>query len=107
MFARIVEFMPKLEKKEEFLKLVRNEVVPILKKQPGFLEVLPFVPEVKTEKMITITFWTEKLAAEKYEKEVYPKVEEILKPYVITPVNFKHYILETTVCERFVEAVAA
>ena len=107
MFARIVEFMPKLEKKEEFLKLVRNEVVPILKKQPGFLEVLPFVPEVKTEKMITITFWTEKWAAEKYEKEVYPKVEEILKPYVITPVNFKHYILETTVCERFVEAVAA
>jgi hypothetical protein len=27
MFARIVEFIPKPEKKEEFLKLVRNEVL--------------------------------------------------------------------------------
>ena len=35
------------------------------------------------------------------------KVEEILKPYVITPIEFKHYSLETTVCERFVEALAA
>jgi quinol monooxygenase YgiN len=47
MFARIVEFIPKLEKKEEFVKVVRNEVLPILKKQPGFLEFLPFVPETK------------------------------------------------------------
>jgi len=42
MFARIVEFIPKLEKKEEFVKVIRNEVLPILKKQPGFMELLPF-----------------------------------------------------------------
>jgi len=72
MFARIVEFIPKLEKKEEFVNLVRNEVLPILQKQPGFLETPPFVPETKTEKMITITLWTEKWNAEKYEREVYP-----------------------------------
>ena len=44
MFARILEFIPKVEKKEELFKVVRNEVLPILKKQPGFLEILPFVP---------------------------------------------------------------
>ena len=32
MFARIVEFMPKVEKKEELVKALRNEVLPILKK---------------------------------------------------------------------------
>jgi len=47
------------------------------------------------------------MGVEKYEKEAYPKVEEILKPYVITPVDFKHYTLKTTVCELFVEALAA
>jgi hypothetical protein len=36
MFARIVEFIPKVEKKEELFRVVRNEVLPILKKQPGF-----------------------------------------------------------------------
>jgi heme-degrading monooxygenase HmoA len=59
MFARIVEFIPRLEKKEEFVKVVRNEVLPILKKQPGFLEILPFFPETKAEKVMTITLWTE------------------------------------------------
>jgi len=107
MFARIVEFVPKLEQKEEFVKVVRDEVLPILKKQKGFLEILPFVPETKTEKMITITLWAEKWDAERYEREVYPKVAEILKPYLSTPVAFKHYTVETSLCEHFVEALAA
>src|SRR5207244_10249009 len=105
MFARIVEFIPKPEKKEEFVNKVRNEVLPILKTQKGFLEILPFFPENKAEKVITITLWMEKWDVEKYEREVYPKVEEILKPYLVTPVTFRHYNVETTLCERFVETL--
>jgi len=107
MFARIVEFIPKPEKKEEFLKVVRNEVLPILKAQLGFLEILPFVPETKTEKMITVTLWAEQQNARRYEREVYPRVAEILRPYLTTPVTFKHYHVETSLCEHFVEALAA
>jgi heme-degrading monooxygenase HmoA len=111
MFARIIEFIPQWEKKEEFVKVVRNEVLPILKTQPGFLEILPFFPETKpeskTEKMITITLWAEKRDAERYEREMYPKVEGILKPYLTTPVSFKHYTLETKLCQHFVEALTA
>jgi hypothetical protein len=107
MFARIVEFIPNVEEKEVFVKVVRNEVLPILKKQPGFLEILPFVPETKTEKMITITLWAEKRDAERYEREVYPKVEGIVKPYLTTPVTFKHYNVETSLCQHFVEALTA
>jgi heme-degrading monooxygenase HmoA len=107
MFARIVEFIPKLDKKEEFVKKIRNEVLPLLKEQKGFLEFLPFFPENKTEKVITITLWMEKWDVEKYEREVYPKVEVILKPYLVTPVTFKHYTVETTLCDRFVETLAA
>jgi hypothetical protein len=57
--------------------------------------------------MITITLWTEKREAERYVREVYPKVEEILKPYLTTPVTFKHYTVETSVCEHLVEVLAA
>ena len=107
MFARIGEFIPKLEQKDEFVKVLRNEVLPILKKQTGFLEILPFVPETKTEKMITITLWAEKRDAERYERETYSKVEGILKPYLTNPVTYKHYNVETSVCQHFVEALAA
>jgi quinol monooxygenase YgiN len=107
MFARLVEFTPKLEKKEELIKTIKNEILPILKKQAGFLEFLPFVPEVTTEKFITITLWTEKKDAERYVRETFMKVEEILKPYMTTPIVVKPYMIETKLAEHFVAAVAA
>ena len=107
MFARIVEFIPKLEKKEEFVKVIRNEVLPILKKQTGFMELLPFFPETKNEKVIAVTLWTDKGNAERYGREVFPKVEEILKPYLTSPITYKLYNVETTLCEHFVQALAA
>src|SRR6266566_9809414 len=108
MFARILDFQVKPEKKEEFVKVVKNEILPILRKQVGFLEVLPFFPEkMKEEKAISISLWATKQDAERYEKEFYPKVQEILKPYLVTPVVVRPYTVETTLCEHFVEALAA
>lgn len=108
MFARILDFTVKFEKKDEFVKVMKNQVLPILKKQTGFLEILPFFPEkMREERVLTISLWTTKLDAERYEKEFYPKVYDILKPFLTTPVVANYYTLETTICEHFVEAVAA
>jgi heme-degrading monooxygenase HmoA len=107
MFARFLEVTPKMEKKEELIETVRKEIIPILKKQPGFIELLPFVPvhEAVNEKVIVVSLWTEKYEAEKYVKEVFPKVEQILKPFFTGPINYKPYELETQLCRHFVEAL--
>jgi quinol monooxygenase YgiN len=107
MLARILEFMPKMEKKEEFVKVIKNEVLPILKKQNGFLDVLPLFPEIKNEKAVTISLWTEKREIEKYEREVFPKVEAILKPYLVGRIETKVYTVETALCEHFVQVLVA
>ena len=107
MFAHIVEFVPKHEKKDEFIKTTKNEVLPVFKKQTGFLEILPLFPETKNEKFIGITLWTEKKDAERYERETFPKVEKMLQPYLTTPMTWKLYAVETTLCEHFVNALAA
>ena len=108
MFARILDYEVKLEKKEEFVKIVKNEVLPILTKQTGFLEILPFFPEkMREEKVFTVSLWTTKADAERYEKEFYPKVLNILKPYLTTTVNVAYYNLETTLCQHFVESLVA
>jgi heme-degrading monooxygenase HmoA len=108
MFARILDCEVKLEKKEEFVKIVKNEVLPILRKQTGFLEILPFFPEkMKEERVVTISLWHTRADAERYEKEFYPKVLNILKPFLTTPVNVTYYKLETTLCEHFVAALVA
>ena len=105
MYARIVEFVPNPEKKEEIVNVVRRDVLPILQRQPGFLEFLPFVPENKADHVIAITIWAEKTEGDRYERDVFPKVEAILKPYLTAPVTFKHYNVETSLCQHFAEAL--
>jgi len=107
MFARILEFIPKPEKKEEFVRVIKNQVLPIVKKQTGFLEVLPFFPEINNEKAFVVSLWTEKKFALAYEREWFPKVEEVIMPYLSTPVTFKYYQLETALCENFEKALTA
>jgi hypothetical protein len=107
MFARIVDFEVKMEKKEDFVKVMKNQVLPILRKQNGFLEILPFFPEKMKERVFTISLWSTKQDAERYEREFYPKLHDILKPFLNTPVQVNYYSLENTLCERFVEALAA
>jgi quinol monooxygenase YgiN len=107
MFARIVELAPKVEERESVVNVLRKEILPILKNQPGFLEILPFVSETRSEKLIAITLWGDKKDAARYEREVYPKVEAILKPYLAEPVICKFYHVETALCQHFVAALAA
>jgi quinol monooxygenase YgiN len=107
MFARILEVAPKQEKREELIQTVRMEVLPILKKQPGFLELLPFVPENKKDKVIAITLWSEMYEAERYVEDVFPEVEEIVRPYLTGSIKVRMYNLETRLCENFVGALMA
>ena len=82
MFARILAFEVKVERKEEFVKVVKDQVLPILRKQIGFLEVLPFLQKNVTEtKVLTISLWTTRKDAERYERESYSKTLEI--PYAV------------------------
>jgi quinol monooxygenase YgiN len=108
MFARVLDFELKPEKKEEFVRILKNEVLPILKKQTGFLEILPFFPEkMKEEKICIVSLWSTRSDADRYDREGYSRVYDIVKPCLLTPVNLNFYNLETTLCEHFVEALTA
>jgi quinol monooxygenase YgiN len=107
MFARILEFIPKTEKRDELIRTIRQEILPIMKKQPGFLELLPFVPDVAKEKIVVISMWTDRNVVERYVDEAFPRVALILKPFVAGRVTVRMFKVETTVCEHFVAALTS
>ena len=74
-----------MEKKDEFIRVVKKEVLPILRKQEGFLEILALVPEIRTEKVLAVTLWTDKKELERDEKEWYRRFKQILKPCLTNP----------------------
>jgi len=82
-------------------------VIPILRKQPGFLGLLSFLPESATYEMFLVSLWTEKREAERYMRTAYPGAAEFVNPFLATPITVKQYAVETSICPSFLEAFAA
>jgi heme-degrading monooxygenase HmoA len=100
MFTRTIEVNLKHDTKPAFFKKFKAEVLPILKKTPGFFDVVVLENETETNKIFTISFWETKKNAEYYEKEWYPKVKAIIDTFFVTPPVVKYYTLEETFSEK-------
>jgi quinol monooxygenase YgiN len=70
-FARNVEFRIKNGKEQEFTGLFEKEVLPMLRKQPGFQEELTLV---NPQGAHAISLWNDRKSAEAYQTETYPQV---------------------------------
>lgn len=75
MFVRQVTSHFKPGKFELLGKKMEQEVIPLLKKQPGFRDELSFFDKNKGQ-AIAMSFWDNKSDAEKYAKDVYPTVHK-------------------------------
>jgi hypothetical protein len=65
------------------------------------------IEKMKGDKVLIVILWTTKSDAERYERESYPKVIDLLKPFLTTRVEVNRYNLETALCEHFVSALTA
>ena len=81
MFSRHITVQIKKTWMSEFPQVFEKEVLPLLRRQKGFLDELLFVAPEKTE-MVAISLWENKEFAENYNREFYPEVVKILNKYV-------------------------
>jgi steroid delta-isomerase-like uncharacterized protein len=73
MFARNVSLRLKPGKLNEFNRSFDKEVLPVLRKQPGFQEEIIFAQPGEVE-LTAISLWDSKEHADAYNKSAYPKV---------------------------------
>lgn len=81
MFSRHVTFQLKSNLVPEFSVAFDKEIVPLLRKQKGFLDEILFVTPEKFD-AYAISFWEAKEYAEAYNREVYPQIVKILDKYI-------------------------
>jgi heme-degrading monooxygenase HmoA len=81
MFTRhvIMELKPKTA--TEFTNVVESKILPLLRKQKGFRDLITFVAPDRSE-AIAISFWDTKEAAEDYNVSGYPEVLKTLSNLV-------------------------
>ena len=78
MFTRIVECQAKKGKTEVLAKKVRNEVLPALQKQPGFIDLITLTDDKDDERVVCLSFWNSKESAERYQREHYDTIVQTL-----------------------------
>ena len=81
MFARLITLQLKPSLAKEFPPKFEKEVVPLLRKQRGFIDELLLVTSEKKE-VVAISLWEKKEYAEIYNRDMYPKVEKVVEKYI-------------------------
>ena len=60
MFTRTVELTTKSGKARELSTVINDKVLPILKKQTGFVDETVLVSEPEPDRVLAISFWNKK-----------------------------------------------
>jgi heme-degrading monooxygenase HmoA len=107
MFTRIVECTVKPDKRDEMTQRVRNEVLPLLQKQPGFVDEVSLSSEHDPERMVAISFWKTREDADRYQRETFSRVQEIVKPYLKGSIRVETYNVEDSTIHRIAAGKAA
>lgn len=81
MFAREVVLQLKPNVVQEFPVTFEKEILPLLRRQKGFLDELLLVTPEKKE-VAAISLWETKENAESYNRELYPQIEKIAARFI-------------------------
>ena len=84
MLTRAVEITAKTGKSHELANTIHEKVLPILKKQSGFVDETLLTSDMESNRVLALSFWKTKDDAERYHREQYPKITEMFSPLLET-----------------------
>src|SRR5256886_10455806 len=79
MFTRVVELVSKQGKARELSSTINDKIVPILKKQAGFVDEIVLVSDADSNRVLALSFWKTREDAERYQREQYDSVRGTLQ----------------------------
>lgn len=84
MFTRVVEITSKAGKSKELANTIHDKVVPILKKQRGFVDEMVLVSDNDATRILGMSLWDSKEDAQRYHETQYAQVHKLIKDLVST-----------------------
>ena len=79
MFTRVVELTTKPGRNKQLSDTINDKVLPILKKQKGFVDEAVLVSDKEDNRVLSLSFWNAREDAEEYHRAQYEKVHEMVR----------------------------
>jgi heme-degrading monooxygenase HmoA len=107
MFTRVVEIRTKTGKARDFSTTLNEKVLPLLRKQPGFVDEITLFSTREPDRILALSFWQSEKDAQLYNDEQFTKVTEILSPILETPPHIQTYNVDTSTTHHIAKGKAA
>jgi heme-degrading monooxygenase HmoA len=107
MFARVVKCQSKAGRSEQVGNKLVNDVLPVLEKQPGFVDFLTLSDKINPERLMCISFWTSREDAEEYHRQHYYTITDTLRAVLECPPTLETFAVNASTAHRIAVGRAA
>jgi heme-degrading monooxygenase HmoA len=83
MFTRLVAITTKPGKVRELSNAIRDDILPILENQPGFVDEILLVSNTDADQILALSFWRSQQDADRYTQESYSRVNQLISHLVL------------------------
>jgi heme-degrading monooxygenase HmoA len=106
MFARKISLRLKSDSASQFIQKMENEVIPLLRKQKGFLDELTLVSQSGKE-IYAYSFWESSEAADAYDRTGFKEVTALFTGLVEGAVRIHTYTVGNSTFQKIALAAAS
>jgi len=107
MFARFLELTIKPDTKTDLINVMKDQVLPVLKKCHGFFDLIPLEVEAEPTKFYVLSLWHDKRDAEIFHNDTFPTVRPMYEQFLAAPIAVKLCHVDESVTAKKFTALAA
>ncbi|MFY9843952.1 MAG: antibiotic biosynthesis monooxygenase [Terriglobales bacterium] len=107
MFTRVVEVNTKSGKAVELTTIINDKVLPILKKQVGFVDETVLASDTDSNRVLALSYWNTREDAERYNREQYPAVHDMVRHLLETEPAIRTFNVTTSTTHKIAASKAA
>lgn len=96
MFTRVVEIQCKPGKSNEVCATASEKILPVLKKMQGFQDEMVLVSTTDPDHLLTLSFWNKREDAERYHREQFAQVTQMVRDLCERDPQVQTYDLNTS-----------
>ncbi len=106
MYIRVVDVTSKQGKARELCHTLEDKVLPILKKQHGFVDEFVMVSDAEPDRIVAESIWKTRDDARRYQQEQFDAVQKIMQPLLENPPVVRTFDIHISTAHRITTAKA-
>ena len=107
MYTRTVELTSKPGKARELCNAIDDKVLPILKRQAGFVDETVIVSDTEPDCVLALSFWRTREDAQRYEREQFDAVKKTVQHLLETAPEVSTFDVHTSTAHKVAAEKAA